>query len=368
MYRPSIKSTPTLVLLAVISLVLYIVSEYSRVEVRAPYYEEKVAASKTMRQAMGVILEHRAAKIIVNENLGDPLTAVLIGQKYSATTTEEGLLASKITALNPNFAAAVVEMLKQAGVQKDDKVAVAMSGSFPGLNLAVFSACQVLGVEPLIITSLGSSSWGANEEDFTWLDIETLLWNKGLFRFKSSAATLGGGNDDGFGLSQLGISLLKDAAMRNGVALLEEKDLNVNIKRRLDIYGNIEQYKAYINVGGGIASLGHPANSDIIDSGFNYRLLPKNYPGFGVINHFGSKIPVIHLANIDRLIRLYKLPLAPNPLPEAGTGAIFFKEKYDLRVTIASLVIIAFMLGAVFRLDKKLFKISDQGTDPENLL
>ena len=355
-------------LLALVSIILYVISEYSRIEVRAPYYEEKIAAAKTMRQALEVVLEHRAAKGVFNADLGDPLAAVMMGQKYSAITTEEGLLASKLTTLNPNFAGAIVEMLKQAGVEKGDQVAVAMTGSFPGLNLALFSACQVLGVEPVIITSLGSSSWGANEEDFTWLDMETLLWNKGLFSYKSVAATLGGGNDDGFGLSQLGISILKDAAQRNGVALLEEQDLNLNIKRRLLIYGDIDQYKAYINIGGGIASLGHPANSDIIDPGFNYRLIPKNYPGIGVINHFGSKVPVIHLSNIDRLIKKYNLPLAPNPLPEAGVGSIFLKEKYDLRVTIVSLILIALMLGAVFRLDRKLFKISDQGAEPDTLL
>ena len=367
MFRPSIKSTPTLVIMALIAAALFLLSEFSRLDVKAKYYEEKILASEIMRGALEVIMEHRAAKGVFNEEYGDPLAAVMIGQKYSIITTQEGLLASKLTALNPNFAAAIVEMLKEGGVVKGDKIAVAMTGSFPGLNIATLSACKVLGVEPVIITSLGSSSWGANDEDFTWLDVESLFRDQGIFEYKSAAASLGGGNDSGFGLSQVGRKLLQDNAAKHNVPLIEHDDLNTSIANRLEIYGPIENYSAYINIGGGIASLGHPANSDIIDSGLNLRLMPRNYPGIGVINHFGAQVPIIHLTNIDRLRRQYNLPLAPDPLPRSGTGTVFVTTKYDLRFTIGSLVIIAVMLVVVFRLDKKIFRLSDQGTDPESL-
>lgn len=367
MYRPSIKSTPTLVIMAVVAIALYLLSEFSRVDVKAKFYEEKILASEIMRGALEVIREHRAEKGVFNEEYGDPLAAVMIGQKYSIITTEEGLLASKLTALNPNFAAAIVEMLKEAGIGKGDKIAVAMTGSFPGLNIALLSACKVLGVEPVIISSLGSSSWGANDEDFTWLDIESLLRDRGIFEYKSVAASLGGGHDSGFGLSQLGRKLLQDNAEKHNVPLIEHDDLNMSIDKRLEIYGSIDNYSAYVNIGGGIASLGHPANSDIIDSGLNLRLMPRNYPGIGVINHFGARLPIIHLANIDRLRRQYDLPLAPDPLPQSGTGTVFVTTEYDLRFTVGSLAIIAVMLLIVFRLDKQVFKLSDQGIDPESL-
>ena len=367
MYRPSIKSKRTLIILAVIALVLYYISENSLIEVKTPYYDQKIAAAEKMLEALRVIRDHRAALGVFPEELGDPLVTIMIGEKYSQTTTEEGLLSSKLTALNPNFAAAIVEMLRLAGAEKGDKIAIGATGSFPGLNLAVYSACDVLGVEPLQITSLGSSSWGANSEDFTWLDMEAVLRDKGIFKFKSVAASIGGGNDIGIGLSQNGQELLRTAAKRNGVPLIEEPDLLNSINKRMAIYGNIRNYKAYVNIGGGIASLGHQWNSEIIEPGFNHRLPLKNYPGIGVINLFGTDIPVIHLERLEKLITNYNLPLAPNPLPPVGIGKVFMETRYDLRITIASLVIIALMLAAVFRLDIKLFKLSQEGSDPETL-
>ena len=368
MFRPSIKSRRTLIILALVSLLLYYVSEKSRIEVKNSHFEEKIEAANVMKDAFQVIRDHRAAKGVFDAKLSDPLVATLVGQKYSLITTEEGLLSSKLTSLNPNFAAVIVDMLMQAGAGKGDKIAIAASGSFPGLNLAVLSACKVLELEPVQITSMGSSSWGANEEDFTWLDMEKVLRDAEIFNYKTVAATYGGGNDAGLGLSQMGRNLLSEDAARNEIPLLEADDLQQIITQRLEIYGDIKQYKAYINIGGGIASLGHPANADIIDPGYNHRLMPKNYPGIGVINHFGASVPVIQLANIDRLRRMYDLPMAPNPLPHIGEGTVFVSEKYDLRVTYASLVIIVLMLAVVFRLDRMVFKLSDQGTDPDSLI
>ena len=368
MFKPSIKSPVTTLILAVIALLLYYLSENSRREVKAPYYQEKIAAAEEMHRSLEIIHDHRLAKGVFAEELGDPLAISLLGQQYSLTTTEVGLLSSKLTAINPNFAGAIVDMLEQAGVQKGDKIAVAATGSFPGLNLALFSACKILGLIPVQITSLGSSSWGANEVDFTWLEIEKTLLDEGVSDFKSTAASIGGGNDIGIGLSQLGRQNLRDAAARNDVLLIEESDLKASIAKRMEIYGKIQDYKAFVNIGGGIAALGHPANSDIIDPGFNHRLTPKNYPGIGVINLFGSEIPVIHLSKLDRLRRQYDLPLAPNPLPPIGVGKVFVEEKYDLRVTSASLILIALLLMGIFRLDKKIFKFSEKGVDPDSLI
>ena len=59
-----------------------------------------------------------------------------IGLENSVITTSLGHLEAKRTAANPNFAAAVVRMLKQAGVGRGDAVAVGASGSFPALAAA----------------------------------------------------------------------------------------------------------------------------------------------------------------------------------------------------------------------------------------
>jgi len=368
MYRPSIKSRRTLVIIALVALALYYICENTLVEVKASCYDQKIAAAKKMRSALEVLRDYRAAEGVFPEELGDPLVSVMIGDKYSQITTEEGLLSSKLTTLNPNFAGAVVEMIKESGAASGDKIAVAVSGSFPGLNLAVLSACQVLDLEPVVISSLGASSWGANNEDFTWLDMEKVLRDEGVFPYKSVAASIGGGGDIGIGLSQNGRALLREAIERNDVPLIEERELPNSIARRMEIYGNPKEYAAFINVGGGVASLGHPMNGDLIEPGFSFRLKPINYPGIGVINLFGGETPVIHLLKIEKLSAEYDLPLAPNPLPPVGSGKVFIEEKYDLRLAGASLIIIALMLAGIFRLDKRLFKLKQEGVDPDSLI
>lgn len=368
MYRPSILSRRTMIALAVIALALYYVSETSHIEIKAAYHAEKVAAAEQMLAAMKIIKENRAAQGVFPSELGDPLAMILVGQSYSLITTTEGILSAKHTALNPNFAAVVVDFLKQAGAAPGDKIAVGITGSFPGLNLALLSACKVLNIEPVIITSLGASSWGANNEDFTWLDIEKLLRDERVFNYKSVAATIGGGGDIGIGLSQMGLQLLRETAARNGIPLIEENDLQAQIARRMDIYGSPAEYKAYVNIGGGIASLGHTANAELIKPGFHHRLAPKNYPGLGVINLFGKETAVIQLENVEMLRHQYDLPLAPNPLPPVGVGKVFSEVRYDLRVTTGSLIVIVLLLAGVFRLDKKIFRFAEKGADPDQLI
>ena len=116
----------------------------------------------------------------------------LIGVEYTDITTTLGSLAAKRTSTNPAFAAVVVDMLDRAGVRRGDAVAVSFSGSFPALNIAVLSAARALDLRPVIISSVGSSTYGANQPEMTWLDMERVLAEAGLFPYRSIAASLGG--------------------------------------------------------------------------------------------------------------------------------------------------------------------------------
>jgi hypothetical protein len=113
---------------------------------------------------------------------------------------------------NPNFAAVAVDLLKQANLKAGDFVAIGCSGSNPGVNLAVYAACEVLDLRPLIINSIGSSWWGANDPDFTWLDMEAALERGEIIHFHSLAASMGGGRDQAQSLSDVGKKMLRDAA------------------------------------------------------------------------------------------------------------------------------------------------------------
>ena len=156
-------------------------------------------------------------------------------------------------ATNPNFAAVVVEMLKEAGLEKNDIVAVAFTGSLPGLNIAVHSALQTLKLKPIIITSVGASNWGANDPYYTWLDMESALFKGGIFENKSIAASIGGGLDRGRGLSPEGRQLIVDAIERVGIEFINEEHLEGSIQKRIEIYNKHRKknnIKAFINVGG----------------------------------------------------------------------------------------------------------------------
>ena len=95
----------------------------------------------------------------------------MIGQDITQITTDRGYIDSKLTSMNPNFAAVIVEMLKEADVKNNDVVAISFTGSLPGLNIAVMAAIQTLKLKPIIITSVGASNSGANDPYFTWLDM-----------------------------------------------------------------------------------------------------------------------------------------------------------------------------------------------------
>ena len=42
---------------------------------------------------------------------------------------------------------------------------------------------------------MGASMWGATEPEFTWIDIENILYNIDIFKHKSIAYSLGGRGD-----------------------------------------------------------------------------------------------------------------------------------------------------------------------------
>ena len=132
---------------------------------------------------------------------------------------------------------------------------------------------------------------------------------------------------------------------------VNEEYLEKSIGRRLNIYNKKGKgkIKAYINVGGGIASLGAAINGKIIRSGLSEKLLMKNFPLRGVLIKMAEKgIPIIHLLNIRQLAKKYGLPISPYPLPEPGTGQIFVHLKYNvilvLLITIFLLTIIVFVI------------------------
>jgi poly-gamma-glutamate system protein len=266
MQRSGKPSYYALVFLAVLSLSLFFLAEKTQTPRKADYYNEKIQAAQLDQKAQEAIRQEINRRGLVIDVRNDPNLSGLIGPQYSLVTTDRSNIRDKLISTNPNLAAELVALLHRAQVIQGDPVAIMLTGSLPGANIAVLAACKILGVKPVIITSVGSSSYGANCEDFTWLDMEDVLVKDSLWNFKSIAASIGGSDDQGRGLSPEGRGLLENAIKRSGVEYIGSADekgeanaLESNIKKRIKIFDrerNDLKYKAVINVGGGLAAVG----------------------------------------------------------------------------------------------------------------
>jgi poly-gamma-glutamate system protein len=360
------KATSNLVLglLFLLALLALIAVENGKMDVRQEYYGEKLEAARLSQSAGQCLKNHRLQNSIFIDDVNDPNQTALIGQEYSLITTDQGNVESKLSATNPNFAAVIVQMLKDAGVESGDYVAVAFSGSFPGLNISVIAALETLNMNPVVITSVGASNFGANDPYFTWLDMEEQLNKAGIFHTRSVAASIGGGNDIGRGLSPEGRNLILKAIERNQVELINEKSLEASIARRMEIYekqAGEKKIRAFINVGGGIASLGNTINGQLIPSGLTEHLPMSNFPLHGVIIQMAKKgLPVIHLLNVDQLLAKYGLPVNPVPMPDPGDGGIFIQKKYNLLVTSIATAILVIIIIFIYLAERKRHKLGTE--------
>lgn len=357
MYKYRAKSNIVLIVLSSLSLLAFIAVENSKVEVKQHWYKEKLEAAQLSQLAANQLKNFRLENGVFVDVINDPNQTGLIGQEYTLVTTDRGYIDSKLSATNPNFAAVIVQLLKDAGLKEKDNVAVAVSGSFPGLNISVMAALETLKLKPIEITSVGSSNFGANDPFFTWLDMENVLYQSNIFHHKSVAASIGGGSDLGRGLSPEGRKLIEDAIHRNNVEFINEEHLENSIARRLEIYEKSaagRPIKAFINVGGGIASLGNTINGKLIPLGLTKYLPMRNFPVRGVIIQMAQQeIPIIHLLNVNKLATKYGLPNSPTPAQEPGDGEIFVQKKYSVAITSVATFFLIVVIVLVYFGERK---------------
>jgi hypothetical protein len=393
-WRPRAVSRPALLLVALISLAGLALVESWKVENPQPFLEEKTAAAKLAQDAFAAV---KAARVEVGppiDRLVDPSESGLIGLPMSPVTSVWGEVAAKQTSVNPNFAAVIVDMLKEANVQENDVVAVGVSGSFPALNIAAYAACETLKVQPLVISSASASQWGANVPALMWPDMERLLRRKqpmldengepvldadgkprlherGLFSIKSIACSIGGVQDRGIGLNEEGLRLVKASIERNGLTPFRaeappisaegdvianiQRDFTENIEERMRLYRDAAEgkpIKAYINVGGGTVSVGKNVGKLMFHVGVNKRP-PRNIRDIdGVMPRFSKEgVPVVHVVHVNTLADRYTLPLEPAAPPSIGEGGVFKGTDYSKPLVIGVLGFILLSLYGFIRSD-----------------
>ena len=363
MFVPSAKSNISLIVLLVVSVALFIWVDGSRSFVSEKYYDEKMAASELMQKAENVIRDHRLTQNIFIDEVNDPNLTALIGEKQSLIVTDRGNLTAKLTSLDPNFAAAIIDLFKTAKLKKGDRIAFSCTGSFPAINLAIMSAAQVMELDVVMISSVGASMFGATDPNFTWLDMESLLIEKNVFSYKSIATSMGGGRDLGRGLNIVGREVIIEAAERNNVTLVHESSLEKNIQAKMMIFKKANKgnkYKLYVNVGGGLSSLGNSINGKLLKPGFHRHVALKNIPLKGTMFLFADQgVPVAHLLDITKFSENYELPVAPDPLPEPGTGSMFRDERYNITVASIALAALFILILLVIFFDHKQLKLKE---------
>ena len=243
--------------------------------------------------------------------------------------------------------------------------------------MAVLSALKAIEVYPVTITSVGASQWGANQVDFTWLDMEKILYANQLIPSRSISASIGGRNDMGRLLSPAGRAIITENIEKHGISLIKKAKLAENIALRMKTFediADIKNYKAMINVGGGVASLGTSFNSKLLPAGIIRRSDIQNISlqdgGIeGVLSKFSkNNIPVLHILNIKSLTEQLGMPFAPIPLPEIGVGSLYAIERYNLLIAFICLSVICGSVFIVGYQSKKEIKEHLVNHEPDSLL
>ncbi len=315
---------------AVVSLVAWIALESLSPRPTVTWSEEMHDAAGRMREAIAVIADyHETAGIQIDEAI-DPNRTGLIGPEYTELFTTLGQLEAKRTTTNPDVAALMVHLLGETGVSAGDTMAVGASASFPALMIATVTAAEAMGAHPVVILSLGASSYGATRTNLDLVRVYQLLLTAEVISTPPSAISLGGEGDVGGDFEPAFREGLLERIRRSEVPLVHDPDLRENVARRMAIYGP-SRITAFVNIGGNAANLGTSPMVLGVAPGLNESLPLPPSERRGVLYEMAARgVPVIHLLHVRGLALSHGLPWDPIPLPEPGaTPLTSGKEDHD---------------------------------------
>jgi poly-gamma-glutamate system protein len=147
-FIPAIQKTSTLVVLSVVAVFSFIISINSTTIDISPSYDLKIKAANLMRKAMVILKNTRMESGVFIDDENDPNETGLVGRPFSLITTDEGDLDAKLTTLDPNFSAGMVDLMLEMNLQRGDTVAILLTGSMPGANIAILTAAKAIGLIP----------------------------------------------------------------------------------------------------------------------------------------------------------------------------------------------------------------------------
>lgn len=294
-----------------------------------PAYNMMVEAARRMKAAEETVYSEKLKLALYDPTL-DPNRTGLIGVEFSQITSTVGSLKAKRTATNPDFAAYIVRELVEHGFTYSDSVVITMTGSFPGLNLAVILALETLDIPSLRICSMGASSYGANQPEFTWLHIEDALLKTGLIRRRTDYVTLGASGDVGRGLPPGGKTLLRKTARKMNYPVIKSATSRTQAEERRRILGAPEHYSLLINIGGNQAMLGKDKKGRELPGGWiepNSSEWPAedgDELGGILFDFLRAGVPVLNLLHVEEIAGSSGIPSDPQPMPRPGETPVYF--------------------------------------------
>lgn len=371
-WKPGTISWQIHLVIALVAIIGLVLVENFQETVKLPHYNTKIKAAQYMNQGMSILRNYRTSKIGPVDLDVDPFNSGLIGYPNSSITSITVDLDSKLTTINPNWAAVIVSMLKKAKIKSNDTIAVSFTGSFPAINLAVLSAAKAMDLKLVIITSLSSSTWGANIESMTWLDMERILYKSGKFPYLSVAASLGGVKDRGLGMPDKGIDILKNTIKNYGISFIYHEDITENIDARMAFYENNavnNPIKAFLNVGGGTVAVGSYIGKRRFKPGLNLSPSRRALRIDSVMSRFArDEIAVINMNYMKKLARQYGLATGETRRNKIGKGDIYFRQDYNKFLTLGVLAFIGVMiyLFLMMRIGHRIFMLSKKDSQQKN--
>jgi poly-gamma-glutamate system protein len=233
----------------------------------------------------------------------------LIGTELTPLVTTLGEIEAKRLSASPAWPRILTSQIHGAGVKAGDVVAASFSGSFPGLNIAVMSACQALDIRLIAVSSVTASSWGATDAGFTWPEMEARLVAAGSLRRATVAVSAGGSGDRALDLEPDGRQLARQIAVRSardlGARLLEPASFDEAVRARLAVFDEQRAGRplaAFINVGGTEASLGQSPAILRLANGWLKPVSFDSSPLRGLVARMAERgVPVLHLLNVRDL-------------------------------------------------------------------
>ncbi|QDT03657.1 hypothetical protein K227x_20410 [Rubripirellula lacrimiformis] len=351
-YRSQKISDTAFVSIAMTTLAVLAVVQWCRNETPTALRQQMIEAATQTDASFAAIRHHRSELGHRMLSSQDPTQTGMLGPSMSLVTTLPGHLDAKQTSINPNFAAVAVRLFHDAGVDPGDRVAIGMTGSFPALNIAVLQAARSMDLDVALVSSAASSQFGANHPEMMWPDMERILFDEGLIGQRSLATSLGGFRDAAVGMTDDTRSLLVDSVQRNRGVLLECESVADSIDQRMAMFDRSENGRpvvAYINVGGGSASVGGTKGNDALGSGV---ILPTQLTALSseidsVATRFLKRdIPVINMIEAVSLANRYGLAVQPDVRPNVGEANVYQASEYR-RLWAATGILVVLMVTSL---------------------